>query len=141
MRKIPNWFLFIAFAAVCACSKKEAPPFSIDQAYGQFKGTVTETIRSTTGAVNANPYIMAIDISIGDHPGEIKILFERNQVKALITGRTFKIVDTTYPVGQTFFGFGEFVTDNKISINYSRSVPIGSLGYLSNIYIGTLEKK
>jgi len=141
MRKITSSVLFIAIAAVCACSKKEEPTFSIDQAYGQFKGTVTETIRYASGGVSANPYIMTIDISIGDNPGEIKMLFERNQVQALITGRTFKIVDTTYPVGQKFFGFGEFVTADKISINYTRSIPIGSLGYLSNIYTGTLERQ
>lgn len=123
------------------CAKKNETSFSIENCYGTYKGTGTETIRFTNGALSTNPYMMDVDISAGGNTDEIKILFQRFQTKAIVAGKKFKIVDTTYPDGQVFFGFGEFSAENKLTINYTRNVPIASLGYLSNIYTANLEKQ
>jgi hypothetical protein len=141
---LKNGLFLLLFVAGCiclpACSKKQEAPFSITNAYGTFKGTVTETIVFTTGQYTSSPYLMTVNLSAGAASNEIIILFERYTAKAVVTGRKFTITDTTYSDGQVISGFGEFSSDKKMTVQYIRRVPIPGLGTLSNNYKGTLEK-
>lgn len=71
-----------------------------------------------TGGTQTSPYDMVIDISKGDNNQEIKILFGVWLTKATLNGNKFIIQETSFSGPIVTTGNGEFISGNKVIINY-----------------------
>ena len=136
MKQITTHLFFsLSLFVLTSCSKDNDNNSSTTDYSGKYQGSTSQKVTSP-GGTNTQPYDMVIDISKGDNNQEIKILFGNWLTKATLNGTKFTIQETTFigPIVTT--GSGEFISGNKLNINYTQKVANTSTAN----YTGTLTK-
>jgi hypothetical protein len=134
-------FLAISVFYLASCSKSNdsnsttnSTNATIDYS-GKYQGSTSQKV--TAGGISSNQtYDMVIDISKGDNNQEIKILFGVWMTKATLNGTKFTIQETSFNGPIVTTGSGEFVSGNKVTINYTQKMS----GIETINYTGTLSK-
>jgi hypothetical protein len=103
--------------------------------FGKYQGSTLQKVTSL-GGTNTQPYDMVIDISKGDNNHEIKILFGNWLAKATLNGSKFTIQETTFNGSIVTTGSGEFISGNRVIINYTQRIANTTTAN----YTGTLTK-
>lgn len=137
MRQITKCIFFsLSLLYLTSCSKNnESNNSPVTDYSGKYQGSTSQKVTST-GGTNTQPYDMVIDISEGDNNQEIKILFGNWLTKATLNGSKFTIQETTFNGPIVTTGSGEFITGNKVNINYTQRIA----NTQTVNYTGTLEK-
>ena len=136
------FFLFLSLFYLASCSKKDdsnnsnnTNSTSTTDYSGKYQGPTSVKV-TASGTVSNQPYDMVIDISKGDNNQEIKILFGVWMTKATLNGTKFTIQQTSFNGPIVTTGSGEFVSGNKVTLNYIQNMS----GIQTINYTGTLTK-
>jgi hypothetical protein len=129
--------LLTAIIMLTSCSKDSSngDNNSATDYSGKYQGSTSQKVTSSGGTVT-QAYDMVIDISKGDNIQEIKILFGSWLTKATLNGNKFIIQETTFNGPIVTNGNGEFISGNKVNINYTQRIANSS----TVNYSGTLTK-
>ena len=120
-----------------SCSR--SPRDDISTYFGKYRGSTIQKM-TINGQTTNQTHDMIIDISAGDYPQEIKILFGSWLTKATLDGNKFTIQPTffsSFDPSQAIATSGEgLFMDDKIIIHYIQEV----VAFSTTDYTGTLIK-
>jgi hypothetical protein len=120
MRSLSQFILiFLSVFHLLSCSKDKEEKTPVIDRFGLYKGSVIAKVTrpsSTTTEPYDNFYL---EIVKGDNDQELKLRVGTEFTKAALNDNKFTIPETTFNIPpRVVSGNGEFLTGNKLKINY-----------------------